>query len=103
LAYLVVLDGEKNEALRVLLEEGLVGLFWLDGCSSGLLLDLLDLGDNRLGVLDGDGVGVVFLVGGIEVELLNGRLYLESLNGSGSLCSERVLLAPGLNGTKKHA
>lgn len=84
LAYLVVLDGEQDEALGVVLEERLVGLLGLDGGGHGgrRLLDLL--GDDRRVVLrDGGGVGVVLLVG--EVELLHGRLHLEGVDGSGGL------------------
>ena len=44
--HLVVLDGEQDEALRVLLQNGLVNLLRLDCGSHGglgrLLLDLLD-------------------------------------------------------------
>jgi len=82
----VVLDGEKDESLRVLLEEGLVGLLGPEARSGSGLLDLLDLGDDGLDLLDGSDVGVVLLISDVEVELLDGGLHLEGLDSSGSLC-----------------
>lgn len=86
----MVLDGEQHKALRVVLQEGLVGLGGLDGRGHGCL-DFLDDGLldlflllHRLcglGILDKD----VLLVGVAEVELLDGRLDLEGLDGSGRL------------------
>lgn len=77
----MVLNGEEDKALRVLLEEGLIGFCLLDGGSNdGLwcILGLLDfLDDSRLVVgVDllgeaGDRVGVVLLVSDAKVELLN--------------------------------
>ena len=97
----MVLDGEEDETLRVLLENGLVGLVWSNARGDGLGLLLLNLlGLDDLGVLHlglgsvdlvgqtGEGSlvhGVVLLVGGIEVELLNGRLHLEGVDGGSSL------------------
>lgn len=91
--YLMVLDGEEDEATRVLLEERLVGVVVLDNSGlSLLLLDLLDLLDDWLVVgidllsKSGDSrVRVVLLVRDAEIELLNGRLHLEGVNGSSGL------------------
>lgn len=82
----MVLDGEKDESLRVLLEEGLVGLLGPEARGGSGLLDLLDLGDDGLDLLDGSDVGVVLLISDVEVELLDGGLHLEGLDSSGSLC-----------------
>lgn len=82
----MVLDGEQDEAVGVLLEEGLVGLLGLDAGGHGALrlLNLLSLDEG--GVQGDGGVGVVLLVGDAEVKLLDGGLHLERVNGSGSLC-----------------
>lgn len=90
----MILDGEEDEALRVLLEEGLVGLLRLDGrghAGLGLLLlreaRLLLLSGIHLGLERGE-VGIeggVLLVGAGEVKLLDGRLHLEVLDGGSSL------------------
>lgn len=68
---LVVLDGEQDETVGVLLEEGLVGLGLLDTRSD--LRDLNDLVahlvDSRVGGLERRDV---FLASGLEIELLNG-------------------------------
>lgn len=68
---LVVLDGEQDETVGVLLEEGLVGLGLLDTRSDlGGLNDLVaHLVDSRVGGLERRDV---FLASGLEVELLNG-------------------------------
>lgn len=83
----MVLDGEQHETLGVLLQEGLIGLKWLDGSSDGslglldgALLDLLLLQLDGLDILDGD----VLLVG-TEVELLDGGIDSECLDGRSSL------------------
>lgn len=98
--YLMVLDGEQDEALRVLLQDGLVNLLRLNcGSHSGLGLLLLEgLGGFVVVVhLLGKGLEsglverLVLLVGGVEVDLLDGGLNLERVNGRGSLC--RKLLA----------
>lgn len=82
--YLVVLDREHDEAVGVLLEEGLSGLKLLDGRGS--------LGGKSLlsGLLDGvDGLDLgrhVFLAGRPEVKLLSGGVaHLEVLEGGSSL------------------
>jgi hypothetical protein len=91
-AYLVILDGEQHEALRVLLQEGLVGLLGLDGRGHGGLWPLLVRGSLLVvGVhlgLEGGEVRVkrrVLLVGGGEVELLDGGLHLKGLDRGSSL------------------
>lgn len=92
----MVLDGEQHETLGILLQEGLVGLLGLDGGShGGLRLLLLGRLHGRLvdvlGVnlcLEGGEVGVegrVLLVGSRKIELLDGRLHLEGLDGGRSL------------------
>jgi len=81
---LMVLDGEENETVRVLLQERLTGLELLNGRSRlGSLDGLLDrLGDSRVDV----GSRRVLLAG--EVELLDGRVaHLEVLERGGSLCA----------------
>lgn len=90
MTYLVVLDGEQNEAVGVLLEE-VFGLFVLGGLGLGLE-DLLGLGDHR-DALDRDGDFVrsdeVLLVVGCELGLgslaLERRLHLEVTDGVGGL------------------
>lgn len=80
---LVVLDGEKNETVGVLLQEGLVGLSGLDTSSSlgGLNNGLLGGRVDRLG-----GGGDILLADGGEVELLNrGIAHLKVLEGGSSL------------------
>jgi hypothetical protein len=92
--YLVVLDGEKDEAVGVLLEKRLIGFEALGGRCGNWRRDLCLLFLDRRLVLSvhavGEGSdtvidGMVLLVYGIEVELLDGRLHFEGLNGSGSL------------------
>ena len=70
--YLVVLDGEEDETVRVLLEERLVGLKLLDARSNlGSLNGLL--GRLRGGRVDGlERRGRVLLADRLEIELLNG-------------------------------
>lgn len=92
--YLVVFDGEENETLSVLPEEGLIVQVLL-ARSNGLLviLGLLDEGLD-IGVVSHGGGGcpvdgVVLFIGGVKVELLDGGLDVEVLDrGSslGSLC-----------------
>lgn len=72
MTYIVVLDGEENEAVGVFLQERLVGLLRLDGrCDSvHLLVDLVDL---LLEVRNADnGLVTIFLVCRREVDLLCG-------------------------------
>lgn len=88
----MVLDGEENEALRVLGEERLIGLLRLEG--RGHLLGLgglsvrvvfsIYLGFELSKVLV---EGLVLLVGGTEVELLRGRVHVEILDTGGNLYS----------------
>ena len=87
MTYLVVLDGEQDESVGVLLEKRLVGLLGLDaGGHVGLgLLSLLRLDDGCDVLRDDGAVGVVLLVGSVEVELLHRRLHLEGVDGSRSL------------------
>jgi len=90
----MVLDREQHEALRILLQERLIGFIRLDGRShSRLLLHLLHhLSHHRGGCLlsihlgsEGGKVGVeglvLLVVSGIEVELLDRRFHLERLDG----------------------
>lgn len=80
----MVLDGKENETVRVLLQERLTGLEFLNGRNRlGSLDGLLGgLGDSRVDV----GSRRVLLAG--EVELLDGRVaHLEVLEGGGSLCT----------------
>lgn len=84
--YLMVLDGEQNEATRVLLQQRLVGLKLLNsGSRLGSFSRLLDrLGDSRV-----DGMlrsRRVLLASSVEVELLDGRVaHLEVLQRGSSL------------------
>jgi hypothetical protein len=79
-AYIVVLDGEQDEALRVLLQQRLVLFFLLDCGRDGRLYGRVDLRHIRYA---DDGLeDVLFVIGRGEVELLCGRIgHLESLNG----------------------
>jgi hypothetical protein len=87
----VILDGEEDEALRVLLEQRLIGLLRVDRHSLGLRLLvhgclLLVLGVNLC--LERGEVGVercVLLVGRGEVELLDWRFHLKGVNCGSSL------------------
>ena len=86
--------------MRVLLENGLLEFLSRETRGLGGLLLLSDLEGNGLVGLLGihalsevsdTGVNrLVLLVGGTEVELLDGRLDLEVLNGRGSLGETRV-------------
>ena len=70
--YIVVLDGEQNEPVGVLLKEGLMGLLFLDGgCSGGLLGRVLldEIGDANNGPED-----VLLVDGRLKVELLCRRV-----------------------------
>lgn len=82
----MVLDGEQDEALRVLLQDGLVNLLRLDCRSHGGLGLLLLEGLGGLVVVvhllskaleSGLVERLVLLVGSVEVDLLNGGLNLE--------------------------
>lgn len=86
----MVLNGEENETLRVLLEEGLVELLSL-GSDNRLCL-LLGLLDNlRLELCSIDVlVRLVLLVGDSKVELLDGRFHVKVLNTGSSLFSQFV-------------
>lgn len=87
-AYLVILDGEKDESIGILLEQWLVGLEVLGSFSGGSNMGLLGLwlGSGLLGFHDALGDGGVFLVRNVEVELLDRRIaHLEGLEGRGSL------------------
>lgn len=96
----MVLDGEENEALRVLGEERLIGLLRLEGRG-----DLLGLGGLLVRVVFGIDLGLelskvlveglVLLVGGTELELLGGRVHVEVLDTGGNLCSARVSYSHG--------
>lgn len=90
--YLVVLDGEENETLSVLPEEGLIVQVLLANgllVILGLLDDGLDIGVVSHGCGGCPVDGLVLFVGGVKVELLHGGLDVEVLDrGSslGSLC-----------------
>ena len=82
----MVLDGKEDEALRVLLQKGLVGFLWPNSrrnSSLGLLLSLLRNGLLRVD-LGGESVDISVnrrvLLAGVEVQLLHGRLHLERLH-----------------------
>lgn len=83
----MVLDGEENETLRVLLKEGLIELLSLGSHNSFcLFLCLLDnLGPELCGI--DVVVGLVLLVGDTEVELLDGRFHVKVLDTGSSLFS----------------
>lgn len=92
---LVILDWEEHESVRVLLEDWLVGLVWLNaGCNFGCLWPGLDnfcyglrqVGRLRLGYrLDRD--RHVLLVLRVEVNLLDRRVFdLQALEGRSRLC-----------------
>jgi hypothetical protein len=75
----MVLDGEENEASRVLLKEGLLGLLLFDGRRDGRL-DFLDVILEVIWDAD-DGLESVLLLRWREVELLCGRVgHLECVN-----------------------
>lgn len=77
--YLVILDGEHDETVGVLLEEGLSGLKLLDGRSSLCGKSLLG---GLLGVDGLCGGGDILLAYRSEIELLGGRVaHLEVLEG----------------------
>lgn len=81
----MVLNGEQNEAVGVLLQERLVGLKLLSsGSSLGNLNGLL--GNLVGGGVDGVERRGVLLANGLEVKLLDGRVaHLEILEGGSSL------------------
>lgn len=99
-AYLVVLDGEEDETVRVLLQHRLVRLLRLD-CGRNFRLFLRLLLEQR-DALDGDGdlVGIVAGVGGVigvllvslsvELRLLDGGLHLEVFDGGRGLHGKDV-------------
>lgn len=95
---LMILDGEEDEALWVILEKRFVCLLWpKTGCHGrlGRLLNGLHFFHGRLGLLLLVGIlggnsyvvlcGLVFFIGGVEVKLLDRRLHFERLDGRGSL------------------
>ena len=73
-AYLMVLDGKQDKAMRVLLKEWLVGLVRLGARSSGRLLVLNAVGGKLLEVnalgRSSDILSAVLLADGSEVDLL---------------------------------
>jgi hypothetical protein len=72
--YIVVLDGEQDESLGVLLEQGLVCLLRLDGRRDvGLAVGRVDLLDVKVWDAD-NGLVDVLLVRRREVELLCGGI-----------------------------
>lgn len=87
----MVLEGEENETVRVLLENRLVLLELEEGVECDRLLFFLVLGGLngllKLGdVIDDRGGRRVLLVGDAEVEGLDGRVaHLESLERGNSL------------------
>lgn len=85
--YLMVLDREENETVRVLLQQRLAGLDLLKTRSHlGSLLRLLGSRLDDLRVDSELGSRRVFLASGLEVELLDGRVvHLEVLQRGGSL------------------
>lgn len=96
----MVLDGKQDEALRVLLQDGLVNLIGLNCRSHGGLGLLLLEGLGGLVVvvhLLGKGLEsglvkrLVLLVGSVEVDLLDRGLNLKRVNGRGSLLRELLV------------
>jgi hypothetical protein len=82
--YIVVLDGEHDEPLRVLLEQRLILLLLLDRGRDSWLYRRVDLW--QIGYADNGLENVLLVRGGLEVELLCGGIgHLEALNGRCSL------------------
>lgn len=85
MTYLVVLDGEEDETVRVLLQKGLIGLGLLDtrshfGGFNDLLAELVNGRVDRLGRRD------ILFASRLEVELLDWRVaHLEVFKGGSSL------------------
>lgn len=79
----MILDGEENKAMRILLKQRLAGLELLDSRSSlGSFDSLVDLAGLQVDVGDRR----VFLASGFEVELLRGGIaHLQVLERRGSL------------------
>jgi len=92
----MILYGEEDESLRILLKERLIGLVRLDSAGNSRLggfLCWLDLSDASLAVLVDDlrlggdffGRRVVLLVGAVKVKLFDRRLHLQVVNSRSSL------------------
>lgn len=82
----MILDGEEDESVGVLLEKRLINLLWLV-CNlllgfDNVMLDIDLLGESGERCLVD---GVVFFVFGVEVDLLDGGFNLERVNGSSGL------------------
>lgn len=83
----MILDGEEDKAMRVLLEQRLLGLDILDARSHlGSFLSLVgDLVRLQVDVRR----ACIFLAGNVEVDLLDGRVtHFEILEGGSSLRKE---------------
>ena len=90
----MVLDGEENKTLGVLLKQGFIGFLSLNtGGNSDLGAVLLGLLDSfRLELVGFCGVAqrLVFLVGGTKVKFLNWGFHVEVLDRGGSLLKKTI-------------
>lgn len=81
----MILDGEEDEAMGVLLQQWLVGFEIFDS-GSDMRLFRLWLGSGFLRLGDALGDGIVLLVCNVEVEFLHrGIAHLQRLKGGSSL------------------
>lgn len=92
----MVLNGEQNETLWVLPQDGLVHLIRMQAGSLGRLFLFLDIffccsmfGIDLL--CYGGDVGVILFVRGTQIQLLDWRLHFEGFDSRGSLWSKPKL------------
>ena len=104
--YLVVFDGEQDEALRVLLQQWFIGLLGLDtrrNCRFRLGLDQVKLGLLQVQVIDDRYVSLdVLFVGNVEVEFFSRRVrHLEAVNSG--CCLYHSVSSHGLDSRRRYA